>query len=195
MSRQVQNVTSVQPWAFTQKITYKSVFSSGKAATLPMGTWYASTLLADKASGKSTVDWGMAPMPQIAGSSKVTTFGSPTAFAVNKKAKNAAAAKRFVTWASGPEGAKAIAKVGVVPALNDPAVRDIYFGLDGIPNDPIAKKALTPDDVKLEMPISDTSSDVDQILTETHQLIMTGEKDLDAGLAEMSSRVRSEVGR
>jgi multiple sugar transport system substrate-binding protein len=179
--------------AFTQKITYKSVFAAGKTATLPMGTWYASTLLADKAAGKSTPEWGMAPMPQLAKGTKVTTFGSPTAFAVNKKAKNADAAKTFITWATGPEGAKAIAKVGVVPALNDPAVKDIYFSLKGIPGDEVAKKAFSPDEVKLEMPISEKSSDVDQILKEQHELIMSGEKDLDAGLAEMGSRVHSEV--
>ena len=51
----------------------------------------------------------------------VTTFGSPTAFAVNKKAKHADAAKKFVQWAAGQEGADAIAKIGVVPALHEPA--------------------------------------------------------------------------
>jgi multiple sugar transport system substrate-binding protein len=34
---------------------------------------------------------------------------------------------------------------------------------------------------------------VDKILTEEHELIMAGEKTVDAGIAEMNSRVKSEV--
>jgi multiple sugar transport system substrate-binding protein len=47
--------------------------------------------------------------------------------------------------------------------------------------------------VQLEMPVSDKSSDVDQILTEEHELVMTGEKSVDDGIKEMDHRVKTEV--
>jgi multiple sugar transport system substrate-binding protein len=196
MTLGLQQAGATLPWsqASTQKVSYNTMFSTGKAAMLPMGTWYAAQLLANVKAGKTKVDWGIAPMPQVGAGGKITTFGSPTAFAVNKKAKHAKAAKEFVTWAAGPKGAATIAKIGVVPAYHDDAIMNAYFGLPGMPNDATAKKAFQPDTVTLEMPVSDKSSDVDAILMEEHQLIMVGDKSVDAGLAEMGKRVKAEVG-
>jgi multiple sugar transport system substrate-binding protein len=196
MTLGLQQSGALLPWATasSQKVSYNTMFSTGKAALLPMGTWYAATLLADTKAGKTKVEWGMAPLPQRAADGKVTTFGSPTAFAVNKNSKHAEAAKKFVEWASSEAGATAVAKAGVTPSLQSQQILDTYFALPGVPNDAVAKKAFKPDTVVLEMPVSDKSSDVDQILTEEHELIMTGQKSLDDGLAEMSKRVKNEVG-
>jgi multiple sugar transport system substrate-binding protein len=195
MTLDLQQAGALMPWATasSQKVTYNSMFSTGKAALMPMGTWYAAQLLADTKSGKTKIDWGVAPLPQR-DAGKVTTFGSPTAFAVNKNSKHADAAKKFVTWAAGEQGATAIAKAGVTPSLQSQAILDTYFALPGVPQDALAKKAFKPDQVVLEMPVTDKTADVDTILTEEHELIMTGEKSLDAGLAEMSKRVKNEVG-
>ncbi len=140
------------------------------------------------------MDWSIAPLPQVTKDGKITTFGSPTAFSVNKKAKHADAAKKFVLRASGEKGAAAIAKIGVFPAYHSDAIIDAYFSVKGMPGDEIAKNAYQPDQVVLEMPASDKASDVDAILTEEHQLIMVGDKSVPAGIAEMGSRVKSEVG-
>ncbi|MEV6415716.1 sugar ABC transporter substrate-binding protein [Kribbella sp. NPDC051718] len=195
MTLGLQRDGALLPWATarSQKVTYNTMFSTGKAALMPMGTWYASTLLADTKSGKTKVEWGMAPLPQRTADGKVTTFGSPTAFAVNKNSKHADAAKKFVEWASSEAGATAVAKAGVTPSLQSQQILDTYFALPGVPGDPVAKKAFKPDNVVLEMPVGDKSSDVDQILTEEHELIMTGQKSLDDGLAEMAKRVKNEV--
>ncbi|MFK4089560.1 ABC transporter substrate-binding protein [Kribbella sp. NPDC020789] len=196
MTLGLQQSGTILPWATasSQKVTYDTMFATGKAALLPMGTWYASRLLADTKSGKTKVEWGVAPLPQRAADGKVTTFGSPTAFAVNKNSKHAEAARKFVDWASSEAGATAVAKAGVTPSLQSQQILDTYFALPGVPNGEVAKKAFKPDNVVLEMPVSDKSSDVDQILTEEHELIMTGEKSLDDGLAEMAKRVKNEVG-
>ncbi|KUO22376.1 ABC transporter substrate-binding protein [Streptomyces dysideae] len=179
--------------AKSQQIEYNSMLTTGKAAMVPMGTWWAARLLQEKAQGTHDVDWGMAPMPQITDDGKTVSFGSPTAFAVNKKAKNAEAAKKFVLWASGPEGAAAIAKIGVVPAYSDDTVMENFFGVEGMPTDALSKEAMSPDTVKLEMPVSDKSSDIDQILSEEHELIMSGEKSVGEGIKDMGARVKSEV--
>ena len=195
MALDLQKAKATIPFstASSQKMTYDSQLTTGKAAIVPMGTWWAAALLAEKAQGKNPVDWGMAPMPQITNNGKTVTFGSPTAFAVNKKARNADAAKKFVTWASGPEGAAAIAKLGLTPSYSDSKIKNAFFSVKGMPNDPVSRQAMEPSKVQLEMPVSDKSSDIDQILTEEHELIMTGEKSIDQGIEEMDNRVKKEV--
>ncbi|TMR11307.1 sugar ABC transporter substrate-binding protein [Nonomuraea turkmeniaca] len=179
--------------AMAQKSDYKTLFETGATAMLPMGTWYIAALMEAKKSGKTDVDWALAPMPQRPGGSGVTTFGSPTAFAVNKKAEHADAAKKFVQFAASKAGAEAISKVGVVPALQSPEITSAYFALDGMPTDEVSKKAFEPDKVNLEMPVSENTSDIDTILREEHELIMVGDKSVADGIKSMNERVKSEV--
>ncbi|MEP7765478.1 sugar ABC transporter substrate-binding protein [Sanguibacter sp. 25GB23B1] len=179
--------------AKSQQVTYQTMFSTGQAAMLPMGSWYISSLLASAAKGETTFEWGIAQMPQEDGADSVTTFGSPTAFAVNAKAKNTDAAKDFVAWAAGPEGAKAAASIGTVPALQSDEITTAYFALEGMPQDDLSKAAFEPDEIVLEMPVSEVTSDVDQVLMEQHDLIMTGSVSLEDGIAEMGERVRNEA--
>lgn len=179
--------------AKSQKTSYRTMFETGQAAMMPMGTWYIAGILEAKKAGKTDVNWGLAPMPQKTADGKVTTFGSPTAFAVNKNAKHSDEAKKFIEWAAGAEGAKAISAIGVVPALQDASVTDAYFTLEGMPTDALSKKAFAPDTTALEMPVSDKSAATDTILNQEHDLIMVGEKSVDDGIAEMDKRVKKEV--
>lgn len=179
--------------AKSQKTSYRTMFESGQAAMMPMGTWYIAGILQAKKDGKTNVNWGLAPMPQKSEGGKVTTFGSPTAFAVNKKAAHSDEARKFIEWAAGEEGAKAISRIGVVPALQNDAVKDAYFKLEGMPTDDLSKKAFTPDQIALEMPVSDKSAATDKVLNQEHDLIMVGERPVDDAIAEMGRRVKSEV--
>lgn len=179
--------------AKSQKTSYRTMFETGQAAMMPMGTWYIAGFLQSKKDGKTNVDWGLAPLPQKETNGKVTTFGSPTAFAVNKNAAHSDEAKKFIEWAAGEEGAKAISKIGVVPALQSDGVKDAYFQLEGLPTDDLSKKAFTPDETALEMPVSDKSAATDKILNQEHDLIMVGERSVSDGITEMGKRVKSEV--
>ncbi|MEV0620034.1 sugar ABC transporter substrate-binding protein [Nonomuraea sp. NPDC050404] len=179
--------------ASAQKSDYRTQFETGAAAMMPMGTWYVAGILEAKEKAATDVDWALAPMPQRPGGSGVTTFGSPTAFAVNAKAENTDAAKKFVQFAASQAGAEAITKVGVVPALQTPEITKAYFEREGMPSDELSKKAFEPDKVVLEMPVSDKTSDIDTILNEEHQLIMVGDKQLADGLRSMNERVKSEA--
>ena len=177
--------------AKTQQISYRTMFETGQAAMLPMGTWYIAGIKQAIDEGKSTVNWGVAQMPQIKADGDITTFGSPTAFAVNKNAKNSAAAKLFLDFAAGEEGAKAIAAIGVVPAYSSDAVTSAFTAL---PSDELSVKTFQGEKkVVLEMPVSDDTADVSTILDEEHDLVMVGEKSVDDGIAEMENRVTTEV--
>ena len=179
--------------AKSQQADYRTQFESGKTAMMPMGTWYISGILEAKQKGATDVEWGLAPMPQRPGATGVTTFGSPTAFAVNKRSEHAEAAKKFVEFAASKAGAEAITKVGVVPALQTKEITEAYFGLEGMPEDELSKKAFEPDKVVLEMPVSEHTSDIDTILNEEHELIMVGDKSIADGIRSMNERVKSEV--
>ena len=179
--------------AKSQKTSYRTMFETGQAAMMPMGTWYIAGVLQAKKDGKTDVDWGLAPLPQKESNGKVTTFGSPTAFAVNKNAAHSEEARKFIEWAAGEGGAKAISKIGVVPALQNDAVTDTYFQLEGLPTDELSKKAFSPDETALEMPVSDKSAATDKILNQEHDLIMVGERSVADGITEMGKRVKSEV--
>lgn len=177
--------------AKTQQISYRTMFETGQAAMLPMGTWYIAGIKQAIDEGKSTVNWGVAQMPQIDDGGDITTFGSPTAFAVNKNAKNSAAAKLFLDFAAGEEGAKAIAAIGVVPAFSSDAVTEAFTAL---PTDELSVKAFGGEkEVVIEMPVSDITADVSTILDQEHDLVMVGEKSVEDGIAEMENRVNGEV--
>ncbi|WP_043622780.1 ABC transporter substrate-binding protein [Nonomuraea candida] len=179
--------------AKAQKSDYRTQFETGAAAMMPMGTWYISGILEARKKGATDVEWGLAPMPQRPGGTEVTTFGSPTAFAVNAKAEHADAARKFVQFAASQAGAEAITKVGVVPALQTPEITKAYFAAEGMPSDELSKKAFEPDKVVLEMPVSEKASDIDTILNEEHELVMVGEKSAADGIASMNERVKNEA--
>ena len=159
--------------AKSQKTSYRTMFETGQAAMMPMGTWYIAGVLQAKKDGKT----------RHVGVANFTT----------KNAAHSEEAKKFIEWAAGEEGAKAISKIGVVPALQNDAVTDTYFQLEGLPTDELSKKAFSPDETALEMPVSDKSAATDKILNQEHDLIMVGERSVADGITEMGKRVKSEV--
>jgi multiple sugar transport system substrate-binding protein len=191
----MQKDGTIMNWATanSQQVQYKDVFEKQQAAMVPMGTWLIAPLLADKKAGTTDVDWGIAPLPQLKANGKVTTDGGPTGFGINKNSKNVAAAKKFLQFAVSPAGAKAVVSVGIVPAYHSADITKAYFGLDGMPQDATSKKAFNPDVIKLDAPVAANTAAIGTILNQEHQLIMTGSKSVDDGLAEMQSRVKSEV--
>ena len=82
--------------AKSTKVTYQSQFEEQKAAMMYMGTWYMAGILANKEANKTEVEWGITAIPQKKKGESVTTFGSPTAFAVNKNSKKQKAAQEFI---------------------------------------------------------------------------------------------------
>ncbi|MDR1567696.1 MAG: extracellular solute-binding protein, partial [Streptococcaceae bacterium] len=107
--------------AKTTQVTYLSQFAGEKAAMLYMGTWFMAGIVQDEEAGNSNVDWSIAPIPQKEKGS-ITTFGSPTGFAINKNATNSKLAQKFLDFASGEKGAEVLAKIGVVPSYRNEAI-------------------------------------------------------------------------
>ncbi len=178
--------------AKSTKVTYQSQFEEQKAAMMYMGTWYMAGILANKEANKTEVEWGITAIPQKKKGESVTTFGSPTAFAVNKNSKKQKAAQEFIEFAASEEGAKVLAGVGVVPSYRTDEIDQLYFNLAGMPTDEISKKAFSPDEIKLEFPIDTHGPAIDKILQEEHDLNLVGDETPEKGTANMEKRVAAE---
>ncbi|HAQ0619194.1 TPA: sugar ABC transporter substrate-binding protein [Enterococcus faecium] len=176
--------------AKSTKVTYQSQFEEQKAAMMYMGTWYMAGILANKEASKTEVEWGITAIPQKKKGESVTTFGSPTAFAVNKNSKKQKAAQEFIEFAASEEGAKVLA--GVVPSYRTDEIDQLYFNLAGMPTDEISKKAFSPDEIKLEFPIDTYGPAIDKILQEEYDLVLVGDETPEKGTVNMEKRVAAE---
>jgi multiple sugar transport system substrate-binding protein len=186
--------------ATTNKLTYQAQFGKQQAAMMIMGTWYIATLLSQQAKGDAdTFPWGIAPAPQrdasTAGTGKVpVTFGDPTGLGINPAIGKSKinAAKKFLAYAAGEQGAKALAGIGITPA-NTSTVADDFFTLKGMPTDAGSKFAFATHDVKPENPVSKYTAPLQNVLNDLHTAVMSGSKDIDSAIADAQKRAKSEV--
>jgi multiple sugar transport system substrate-binding protein len=172
-------------------IHYSSMFFNEQIAMLPMGTWFIGTLISKIKAGEVDVEWGIAKFPHPEGVEPGTTAGTLASLAINSKAPNKDAAWDFLKFFCGPEGAKILAEVGSLPAIRNEEVINILANMDGFPKE--CAEALKTAVVRLEMPMHEKVTIIDQILNEEHELIMTESVSIDEGLANMSRRVKEAL--
>jgi multiple sugar transport system substrate-binding protein len=171
-------------------IHYSGPFKNGQVAMLPMGSWFIGTLIAAQEAGEFDFDWGVGAFPHPDGVEAGTTAGTLTSLAINSESDNKDAAFDFVQFYSGVEGAKVLAETGNLPAVRTPEVLEIFASRDGMPAE--TTEALKTVTVRLELPMHPDVGEIEQILNQAHDLIMTRSVSVDEGLAEASERV-SEV--
>lgn len=184
------------------QLTYQGEFGKQNAAMLPMGTWFVATLIAQQASGDADdFEWGIAPIPQAdsktAGLDNTpVTFGDPTGFGINAAIDESkvAAAKKFLAFAAGEEGAQVLAGIGITPALLTDPVVETYFSVDGAPTDDLSKFAYSTHEVFPENPTSNKTAAIQGILNDMHTAIMSGSKSVADAITEAEDRVANEVG-
>lgn len=186
--------------ATTNKLTYQAQFGKQSAAMMLMGTWYIATILSQQASGDADqFPWGMAPAPQFSSSTTGTsatpiTFGDPTGLGINPKIKKekVAAAKAFLAYAAGQQGAKALAAIGITPA-DTVAVTSDFFALKGMPTDDLSRFAFSKHDTRPENPVSKYTAALQNILNDLHSAVLSGSKDVDGAIGDAQKRAKSEV--
>ncbi len=186
--------------ATTNKLTYQAQFGKQQAAMMTMGTWYIATLRTQQEKGEADkFEWGIAPAPQLDASTTGTaktpvTFGDPTGLGINPAASKSkiAAAKKFLAYAAGEQGAKALGGIGITPA-DTAAVSADFFTLKGVPTDELSKFAFTTHDIKPENPVSKHTAGLQNVLKDMHSAILSGGKDVDAAITEAQTRAKNEV--
>ncbi|MUG65089.1 ABC transporter substrate-binding protein [Paenibacillus sp. 7541] len=175
----------------TSSTHYSGVFYNNSVAMMNMGSWFISTQIEKVKSGESqATNWGIVKYPHPEGVEAGTTLGTITSLAVNQKSANKAAALDFLKFVTGEEGAAVIASTGTLPAIKNEEVINSIASMDGFPTDEASKEALTTATTYLEMPLHDKSADIEVILNEAHDSIMTQNTTIEQGLEDMTTRVQ-----
>ncbi|MDR2257654.1 MAG: sugar ABC transporter substrate-binding protein [Treponema sp.] len=193
-----QNDGIVQSYAAlkTSGTHYSGAFFNNQIAMLNMGTWFIATQIDKVKTGESlSKNWGLAKYPHPAGVPAGTTLGTITSIGVNRNSKNKDAALDFMRFVSGPEGAAILAKLGTIPAIMNQEVIDAIASIPGFPGDPGSKEALQVYKTYLEMPLHEKSADIEIVLNEAHDAIMTGNSTIAQSIKEMNSRVAAILGK
>lgn len=178
----------------TSGLHYSAAFENGQAAMCNMGSWFIATLQTynseAEANGVTPVNFGIVKYPHPDGVEAGTTLGTVTSLGINPYSENQEAAADFINWCVSDEGAAAIAATGTFPAVSNSEINDIIAATEGFPADEASKEALTTTAVYLEMPLSDKASEIETVLNEEHDAIMTYSESVDEGIANMNSRVQ-----
>ena len=190
MAVRMQNDGTIQKYSELKSgtIHYSSPFMKGNVAMLPMGTWFMSTLIGKTESGENKANWGVATIPHPTGVDAGYTVGSVTPIAINEASSKKDAAWDFVKFATGKEGAEAISKIGSMPALSSDSTLKNIAAVKGTPEG--LSEALAVKNISLDRPIAAKVSEVNKMLGEQHDLIMLGEKTVEAGLADMAKQAK-----
>lgn len=174
---------------------YSGVFFNNQTAMMNMGTWFIPTQIAKVQSGESlATNWGIVKYPHPDGVAAGTTLGTITSVAVAASSKKQDAAIDFVKFVAGAEGAEVLAQTGTFPAIKTAEVLDLLASQEGFPTDEASKEALATTQVYLEMPMHDKAADIEVILNEAHDGIMTGALTVDEGIAKMNEEVSAVLG-
>ncbi len=170
---------------------YKGAFEGGRIAMLPMGYWFVSTLINDKAAGAFNFDWSFTSVPHREGVAPGSSFGNLTAYAINAKSAQKDLAWDYLAWICGAEGAAVTAGTGTRPAWVSGDVAGVMSAVEGFPQDEGALAALVPASVVIEFPMHPKAKAIETILNEEHTSILTRDISIDEGIANMNERVQA----
>ena len=180
----------------TSSTHYSGVFYNNSVAMMNMGSWFISTQIAKVKSGESlSKNWGIVKYPHPEGVKAGTTLGTITTLGVSSASKKQAAALDFVKFVTSAEGAAIIAKTGTIPAIRTDEVVGIISAKDGFPTDANSKEALKVYKTYLEMPLNAMAGQIDVVLNQSHDNIMTNNISIDAGIEKMNKDVTKILGK
>ena len=183
-----------QPYATLKasSLHYSGQFQNGTVAMMNMGSWYIATLISKIKAGEADAakNWGIVKYPHAEGVEPGTTLGTITGLSVSQGSKQKDAAWDFVKFVTGPECATVIAKTGTFPAIMNDAVVNEIAQMDGFPTDENSKEALHVAKTYLEMPLHDKAGQIETVLNQWHDAIITENVSVEEGLKKMTEEVQ-----
>ena len=181
----------------TQGLHYSAAFYQGNIGMMNMGSWFIPTLIEKVKDGEAAAaaNWGIVKYPHAEGVEPGSTLATITALAIPTSAPNKDAAWDFVKFVSGAEGAEIMAGTGNTPAMSSDAINAKIAEMDGFPDDPASKEALTATNAYLEMPANEKSSEIETVLNEQHDNIMNEISSVDEAIAAMDDGVQAIIGQ
>ncbi|SFG51026.1 ABC transporter substrate-binding protein [Oribacterium sp. WCC10] len=180
----------------TQGLHYSDAFAQGNVAMMNMGSWFISTLINKVASGEYTdcANWGMVKYPHAEGVEPGSTLATITALALPTSAPHKDEAWDFIQFVTGEQGAQVLAETGNIPAMTNDNIVNAIASMDGFPQDENSKEALVTSHTFLEMPANEKSSEIETVLNEQHDLIMTESSTIDEAVQAMNEGVQAVIG-
>lgn len=182
----------------TSSLHYSGAFAQGNIAMMNMGSWFIPTLIEKIKTGEygpEVANWGLAKYPHAEGVEPGSTLATITSLSIPTSAPNKDLAWEFVKFVCGPDGAEVIANTGTIPAIKTDAVVEAISSLEGFPTDDASAEALKTANTYLEMPVHAKSSEIEVILNEAHDAIMTEDSTIDEGIAQMNEQVGAVLGQ
>lgn len=169
---------------------YTGVFYNNQVAMMNMGSWFISSLIGAINSGESqATEWGIVKYPHAEGVEPGSTLATITSLGISAGSKKQEAAWDFVKYVSSAECAEVIAATGTFPAVTNDAVVEIIKATPGFPQDANSAEALNVSHGYLEMPLNDKAAEIEVVLNQNHDAIMTYSISLDEGLQRMAEQV------
>ena len=181
----------------TSNLHYSGAFSQGNIAMMNMGSWFISTLIEKIKSGEYTdcTNWGIAKYPHAEGVEPGSTLATITSLAIPTSAPNKDQAWDFIKFVCGEEGAEILASTGTIPAVMTDDIANMVASTDGFPTGDGSKDALQTANLYLEMPVDPKSAEMEVVLNEAHDNIMTGNMTIDEGIADMDEKIGALIGQ
>jgi multiple sugar transport system substrate-binding protein len=180
----------------TASLHYSAAFYQNNIAMMNMGTWFIPTLIKSIESGESQAkEWGIVKYPHADGVEPGSTLATITSLGVSQASEHKEAALDFVKFVTGEEGAAIIGNTGTFPAIMTDQVINTISSIPGYPADDSSKVALHTANTYLEMPVNEKSSEIEIILNDAHDNIMTGNATIDEGITDMNEQIKAIIGK
>lgn len=176
----------------TSSLHYSAAFYQNNVASLLMGTWFIPTLATAIESGESEdFNWGLVTMPLTEGAEEGTASGTITTLGISANSENKEASWKFVEFVTSEEGSQIIADTGTMPAIQSEEVINTIAASPGFPDDEQSKEALSVKTTHLELPLDEHSAEVETILNDAHDNIMTNNAEASEELEKAAGQVEA----
>lgn len=176
----------------TSSLHYSAAFYQNNVASLLMGTWFIPTLATAIESGESEdFNWGLVTMPLTEGAEEGTASGTITTLGISANSENKEASWKFVEFVTSEEGSQIIADTGTMPAIQSDEVINTIAASPGFPDDEQSKEALSVKTTYLELPLDEHSAEVETILNDAHDNIMTNNAEASEELEKAAGQVEA----
>lgn len=191
MTLRLEDSGAVRPWTELKAagLHYSAAFQTGDTAMMPMGYWYVATLINNLKQGLCDFEWGITALPHKADVPAGSSFGNLTGVCINKNSDQKDLAWKYISWLCGAEGSAVTAATGNRPAWVSAEIAEVLAGVEGFAPDENSKAALLPSMVSIEIGVHEKLGDIQGILNEEYEMIMSREIDVDEGIEEMNERV------
>lgn len=193
---QMENIDkSEMTWMenISTKAHHRDMFAAGNTAMIVAGPWMVGILADFKKQGKINFEYDMAPPPHPAGVPAGTTHGGVGSMCISKNSENIDDAWSFISYYTGVKGSMITAKNKQLPAYTNDEIIKAYIG-EGQPY-PAHLDVLLKTNVYPQEPLVAGINKIVDIFKQEGELMLTGQKTIEQGFADIEKRRKEVLGK